>query len=417
MLDSVMRDGVTVTVRAPGARHPECGSHPDNSGLIRPGNDGVGKRGRRWPVSAAVAPGPGGLRWYCVETHASAERLVWHQACGLGFDAVVPQFMDLVPANPKRRTPAREMLRPAFARYLMVEFDVVVHQWQRLASLRGVRRVMGQSAERPSPLSPGRPIAARSVAQNVFGSPNPHRRSCRHRLGCLLVSRRFRRLPGTTASRLSGTGRPRRSHVDQRSHDGPAHLVEKSVAFDDKGDQLPALFDVAFCQATNVAAHLVVPGCGEGLEVLFAQQVGRRFSHPFQIQFRADVPDAVDQQRIRRVMIPHEVTILFAGRIKARVKRTGNAPGAHDPDVRRKVCVQRERDAPGLIAKLSPGNVDVRHHGHRVNPRVRAAGTVQAERSGVEFQKRLFNDLLDIKSDREHPKKRHRPLASGALCV
>ena len=27
----------------------------------------------------------------------------------------------------------------------------------------------------------------------------------------------------------------------------------------------------------------------------------------------------------------------------------------------------------------------------------------------------IFNDLLDIESDREHPKKRHRPLASGAL--
>lgn len=29
----------------------------------------------------------------------------------------------------------------------------------------------------------------------------------------------------------------------------------------------------------------------------------------------------------------------------------------------------------------------------------------------------IFNDLLDIESDREHPKKKHRPLASGALSV
>lgn len=29
----------------------------------------------------------------------------------------------------------------------------------------------------------------------------------------------------------------------------------------------------------------------------------------------------------------------------------------------------------------------------------------------------IFNDLLDIESDREHPKKRHRPLASGALSI
>ncbi len=29
----------------------------------------------------------------------------------------------------------------------------------------------------------------------------------------------------------------------------------------------------------------------------------------------------------------------------------------------------------------------------------------------------VFNDILDIESDREHPKKRHRPLASGALSI
>lgn len=29
----------------------------------------------------------------------------------------------------------------------------------------------------------------------------------------------------------------------------------------------------------------------------------------------------------------------------------------------------------------------------------------------------IFNDLLDLESDREHPKKRHRPLPSGALSV
>jgi len=29
----------------------------------------------------------------------------------------------------------------------------------------------------------------------------------------------------------------------------------------------------------------------------------------------------------------------------------------------------------------------------------------------------IFNDILDIESDREHPKKRHRPLPSGALSV
>lgn len=29
----------------------------------------------------------------------------------------------------------------------------------------------------------------------------------------------------------------------------------------------------------------------------------------------------------------------------------------------------------------------------------------------------LFNDLQDVENDRQHPKKRHRPIASGALPV
>lgn len=160
-LDTVPRDVVTVTARAPGAGHPECGAISDKQRLIRPGNERPGP-GRRWAKPASVSVGPEGPRWYCVETHAIAEAMVVREARQVGFEAFVPLFLDRVPADRKRRLPARDVLRPAFPRFVMVEFDLA-GAWRRIASFRGVRRIMGSSAERPSPLSPGE--AAWVIAQ------------------------------------------------------------------------------------------------------------------------------------------------------------------------------------------------------------------------------------------------------------
>lgn len=154
-VDTVSRDGVTVTARAPGVRHPECGAIPETPALIRPGNDVRQGPGRRWPKPASVAvlaDGQAGPRWYCVEVQGGAEELAVGLVQALGFEAVVPKFLDVLPANPVRRLPAREVERPAFPGYVLVEFNRAVPGWQRIATVRGVRRVMGSDPERPSAL-------------------------------------------------------------------------------------------------------------------------------------------------------------------------------------------------------------------------------------------------------------------------
>jgi transcription antitermination factor NusG len=172
-VDMVTGDGVTVTSIAPGARHPECGSIPDNQGLIRGGNDVRRGPGRRWVKPASVVVSAGGPRWYCIETAPRAEDRVVEALALLGFDAVAPKFLDWVPANPARKMPAREVLRPAFPGYVIAEFDAQQPGWRRIASQRGVVRVMGSAPEQPSPI---RPVQVAWLLSQ-FGADGVQRRS------------------------------------------------------------------------------------------------------------------------------------------------------------------------------------------------------------------------------------------------
>jgi transcription antitermination factor NusG len=172
-VDMVTGDGVTVTSIAPGALHPECGSIPDNQGLIRGGNDVRRGPGRRWAKPASVVISAGGPRWYCIETAPRAEDRVVEALSALGFDAVAPKFLDWVPANPARKLPAREVLRPAFPGYVIAEFDAGLPGWRRIASQRGVVRVMGSAPEQPSPI---RPVQVAWLLSQ-FGADGVQRRS------------------------------------------------------------------------------------------------------------------------------------------------------------------------------------------------------------------------------------------------
>jgi transcription antitermination factor NusG len=126
-----------------------------------------------WPKPVSAVVSPGGPRWVCVEVARRAEDQVVEALQGMGFDAFVPKFMDVIPANPARKTPRREMLRPAFPGYVLVEIDLGDAAWRRIASQRGVRRVMGSSPERSSAFSPVK--AAWLIAQ--FGFCGVQRRS------------------------------------------------------------------------------------------------------------------------------------------------------------------------------------------------------------------------------------------------
>jgi transcription antitermination factor NusG len=186
MLDTLGAEVVTVGVRAPGAWHPECGADAGNPGLIRDANEPRRRPGRVWPKPASVVVSAGGPRWVCVEVARRAEDLVVEALLGLGFDAVVPKFMDVLPANPARKLARREVLRPAFPGYVLVEIDLDDAGWRRIASQRGVRRLMGSSPERPSQIPAVK--AAWLIAQ--FGFGGVQRRSvlaCPERMAPLAV--------------------------------------------------------------------------------------------------------------------------------------------------------------------------------------------------------------------------------------
>lgn len=155
-LDDAGADVSIVRACALGASHPECGSHPDNSGLFKIASSWGGARAgsgpKRKPPSVVVGPGVAGLRWYCVEVQPRQEVAVAEALLGLRFAAVAPQFMDVIPADAARRRPAREVLRPAFPGYGVVEFDAADPEWRRIASVVGVKRIMGSAPERPTPL-------------------------------------------------------------------------------------------------------------------------------------------------------------------------------------------------------------------------------------------------------------------------
>src|SRR5687767_4553177 len=57
------------------------------------------------------------------------------------------------------------------------------------------------------------------------------------------------------------------SNLDQRSHDSTAHLVKKSIALQDEGEQRTSPADIASCQSPDRALRLVGAGAGEGCKV------------------------------------------------------------------------------------------------------------------------------------------------------
>jgi len=166
-IDGGEASGVMVGRSAPGASRPECVSYPDIDGLFKPATEkrggaraGSGPKPRP-PSVAVVAPSAGGPRWYCVEAHARAEAFAVGQMIAQGFQAFVP--LHLVQAR-TRPGEARQMRQaPAFPGYVLCEFDARVDPWRRLASARGVKRLMGWDAERPAPLPIGE--AAWIIAQ------------------------------------------------------------------------------------------------------------------------------------------------------------------------------------------------------------------------------------------------------------
>jgi transcription antitermination factor NusG len=152
-------DGHSVSASAPGAWHPECGANSENPGAIKSATNWGGSRvgaGRK-PASVTIGSvlGP---RWYCVEVAPRAERLVAAEIEALGLPALAPEYLGSQRAREVLRGVVRivhrDVLLPAFPRYVFAEFDASGRGWRKIATRPGVKRLMGGDPERPQAVAP-----------------------------------------------------------------------------------------------------------------------------------------------------------------------------------------------------------------------------------------------------------------------
>lgn len=155
--------GHNVPSSAPGARHPECGSHgaetPEiSSEILRHGGRRANSGGKREnaggarpkagrPAAKPAAPSPPpappgakGQRWYCLQTAARSELLSILSLTHRGF----PTFL------PLHQPTAQQVLRPVFPGWLFVQFDHAAGLWGSIKGAPGVRELYPAA-----PLEPG----------------------------------------------------------------------------------------------------------------------------------------------------------------------------------------------------------------------------------------------------------------------
>ena len=67
--------------------------------------------------------------------------------------------------------------------------------------------------------------------------------------------------------------------LDKRAHDAAAHLIKKSIAFDDEGQEPSAALDIATTHRSNGRFHFVVASRGKRFEVMRAEKELRCSPH------------------------------------------------------------------------------------------------------------------------------------------
>lgn len=135
-VDTASVAGVTVGSDAPGAVHPECGSHPAPGVEIKSATIWGGRRsgaGRPRKVAETETPGAPpkhkGQRWYCLQTAPRAELLAILHLTQRGF----PTFL------PLHQPGERQVLQPVFPGWLFVQFDQAAGLWGPIQHAPGVR--------------------------------------------------------------------------------------------------------------------------------------------------------------------------------------------------------------------------------------------------------------------------------------
>jgi len=128
---------------------------------------------------------------------------------------------------------------------------------------------------------------------------------------------------------------------------------------------------------------------------VFPKQVLGRFLHALGIQWLVDPPGAMPLQRRALQSIENAVTIISAGRGKARVKFVIDLSGPYDTDIVRKIAVGPEQPA-AIVTRA--GCIKMNDLPGRVHTGVRPSRTGDVERMVGDFFQGLFKALLDAKT-------------------
>lgn len=113
-----------------------------------------------------LAEGRARMRWYVVQAQHGKGEIAKQSIIAEGFSAYLPVFN-------RRRSHARKVdtvTRPLFPGYLFARFEVDEHGWQRIASARGVLRLLCSTSARPLPVPMGviEDLLARANADGVL---------------------------------------------------------------------------------------------------------------------------------------------------------------------------------------------------------------------------------------------------------
>src|SRR5882724_8676950 len=114
------------------------------------------------------------------------------------------------------------------------------------------------------------------------------------------------------------------------------------------------------------------------------------------------VPRSPTNQRIHRRMIPDEIAVLFARGVETRVEIFVRPRGGEHTDVLRQPCIESKGQFSGGHPEVASWQLDVDHHGQRVNAGVSATQAMDARFAWREFRQRFFELFLHAGADLLH---------------
>src|SRR5262245_22613708 len=119
------------------------------------------------------------------------------------------------------------------------------------------------------------------------------------------------------------------THLDERSHNSPAHAIQEPVSFDDEREERPFSLQIAARQAAHCRASIVMGARGKGLEIVAAKEQQSGVANGGDIEWARHMPGGGAEEGIHGCMIPNEVPVLFFGRIEAGMEILRNPCGGN----------------------------------------------------------------------------------------